>query len=287
MPKIKARTLPDGRRRYSFRVDTGRGPDGKRIRRKVGGRTRQDVKDKLEKLHEDLKAGIRAPDGRYTVGQAGEDWRIDVMLAEIGVAPEMAQQRFGDLSGGWQRLMLIAAAARLEAPDILILDEPTNHLDIGHINTLEGWLTGETRLPLLVVSHDREFLNRVTTRTLFLRADGAHAFKAPFALAREQGHAERLRLSQIRRQFGKHRYAPRDVETADHQRHAFRPEGAREVERAGKLVRLNSNEPDEPLAVSLYSSGHRLDVDELVTLVIGFDLDLDVGTKRLLLGASG
>ena len=120
------------------------------------------------------------------IGQAGEDWRIDVMLAEIGVAPEMAAQRFGELSGGWQRLMLIAAAARLEAPDILILDEPTNHLDIGNINTLEGWLTGENRLPMLIVSHDREFLNRVTTRTLFLRADGTHAFKAPFALAREE-----------------------------------------------------------------------------------------------------
>jgi ATPase subunit of ABC transporter with duplicated ATPase domains len=120
------------------------------------------------------------------IGQAGEDWRIDAMLAEIGVAPEMAAQRFGELSGGWQRLMLIAAAARLEAPDILILDEPTNHLDIGNINTLEGWLTGENRLPMLIVSHDREFLNRVTTRTLFLRADGTHAFKAPFALAREE-----------------------------------------------------------------------------------------------------
>ena len=47
------------------------------------------------------------------------------------------------LSGGWQRLMLIAAAARLEEPDILILDEPTNHLDLANINTLERWLTVE------------------------------------------------------------------------------------------------------------------------------------------------
>ena len=40
---------------------------------------------------------------------------------------------FGALSGGWQRLMLIAAAARLEEPNILILDEPTNHLDLANI----------------------------------------------------------------------------------------------------------------------------------------------------------
>ena len=49
------------------------------------------------------------------------------------------------MSGGWQRLLLIAAAARLEEPDILVLDEPTNHLDLANINTLERWLTVEFR----------------------------------------------------------------------------------------------------------------------------------------------
>jgi hypothetical protein len=58
-------------------VPLGYGPDGKRIRRKVGGRTKQEVKDKLEALHTDLSAGIAAPDGRYTVGQAIEDWLRD------------------------------------------------------------------------------------------------------------------------------------------------------------------------------------------------------------------
>lgn len=120
------------------------------------------------------------------IGAAGEDWRIDVLLDEIAISPPAAEGAFGALSGGWQRLILIAGAARLEAPDILILDEPTNHLDIGNINILERWLTHEIGMPMLIVSHDREFLNRVSTRTLFLRADGAHAFKTPFALAREE-----------------------------------------------------------------------------------------------------
>jgi ATPase subunit of ABC transporter with duplicated ATPase domains len=120
------------------------------------------------------------------IGAADEDWRIDVLLDEIGVPYETAEQRFGALSGGWQRLMLIAGAARLEEPDILILDEPTNHLDLGNIAILERWLTQDFEIPLLIVSHDREFLNRVTDRTLFLRADGLHSFKAPFATAREE-----------------------------------------------------------------------------------------------------
>ncbi|MFN3513864.1 MAG: ABC-F family ATP-binding cassette domain-containing protein [Phenylobacterium sp.] len=114
-----------------------------------------------------------------------EDWKVDVLLDETGVPYEAAQRAFGALSGGWRRLMLIAAQIRLAEPDLLILDEPTNHLDLGNIALLETWLTESARLPMLIVSHDREFLQRTTTRTIFLRSDGAHAFKAPFVEARE------------------------------------------------------------------------------------------------------
>lgn len=120
------------------------------------------------------------------IGAEDEEWRIDVLLDEIGVACGVADQRFGSLSGGWQRLMLVAGAARLEEPDILVLDEPTNHLDLSNIATLERWLTETFTIPMLIVSHDRAFLNRVTDRTLFMRADGMHAFKTSFSHAREE-----------------------------------------------------------------------------------------------------
>ena len=96
------------------------------------------------------------------IGAGDEDWRIDVLLDEIGLAPTMADETFGALSGGWKRLILIAGAARLEEPDILVLDEPTNHLDLANIATLERWLTVTFKIPMLIVSHDRAFLNRVT-----------------------------------------------------------------------------------------------------------------------------
>ena len=118
-------------------------------------------------------------------GAQGEDWRIEVMLDEIGMDPAAAAGAYAALSGGWRRLVLVACAAILEDPDILVLDEPTNHLDLANIATLERWLTEVIELPMLIVSHDREFLNRVTTRTLFLRPDGAHAFKTPFSAARQ------------------------------------------------------------------------------------------------------
>jgi integrase len=60
--------------RWRGAVSLGYGPDGKRVRRKVSGRTKQEVRDKLTELHSDLEVGIRRPDSRYTVGQAVADW---------------------------------------------------------------------------------------------------------------------------------------------------------------------------------------------------------------------
>src|SRR5215813_1555516 len=89
----------------------------------------------------------------------------------------------------------------------LRLGEPTNHLDLANIATLERWLTIEFAVPMLIVSHDREFLDRVTERTLFLRRDGMHAFKSRFTLAREEllrrdaeaAHRAHLEDKEIRR----------------------------------------------------------------------------------------
>jgi ATPase subunit of ABC transporter with duplicated ATPase domains len=114
-----------------------------------------------------------------------DTWKVDVLMDDLRIPFEIAEKKFSELSGGWQRLLLIAAA-KLGEPDIVILDEPTNHLDIENINKLERWLAEDIRLPMLIVSHDREFLGRTTTRTIFLRRDGAHVFKAPFGVAREQ-----------------------------------------------------------------------------------------------------
>jgi ATPase subunit of ABC transporter with duplicated ATPase domains len=141
----------------------------------------QDVPEGLghRSLREVLESSLTITDG-------STDWMVDVLLDEIGISYEAAQARFDTLSGGWQRLLLIAAAARLSEPDLLILDEPTNHLDLSNINTLETWLDAEARLPMLIVSHDREFLERSTSRTLFLRSDGAHSYSVPFSAAREQ-----------------------------------------------------------------------------------------------------
>jgi len=143
-----------------------------------------------------------------------ESWRVDVVLDDLGVPIELQQKPLGDLSGGWQRTALLAAAWIVE-PDILLLDEPTNHLDLHRIGLLQNWLGALPRdTPVVIISHDRAFLDATTNRTLFLRAERSRVFPLPFSRARaalaEADAADDRRFandlnkaSQLRRQAAK------------------------------------------------------------------------------------
>jgi ATPase subunit of ABC transporter with duplicated ATPase domains len=111
-------------------------------------------------------------------------WRVDVVLDKFGAPDEMLDRPLAHLSGGWQRLALIARAWVAD-PDILLIDEPTNHLDLAKILMLERWLQRELQTtPLLIVSHDRRFLQTCTNRTLFLRPSLSRVYDYSFARAR-------------------------------------------------------------------------------------------------------
>jgi ATPase subunit of ABC transporter with duplicated ATPase domains len=112
-------------------------------------------------------------------------WRAEIVLDAFAAPEDMRDRVLSQLSGGWQRLALIARAWASD-PDILIIDEPTNHLDLAKIVMLETWLNQEVvSIPLLIVSHDRRFLDTCTNRTLFLRPDESRIYSYPFSKARE------------------------------------------------------------------------------------------------------
>ncbi len=118
------------------------------------------------------------------ISRDSDFWKADVALSNLGLLPELWDKPVKALSGGWRRLLLIASAI-LNDPDLLILDEPTNHLDLGKIFHLEKWVKESVAVPFLMVSHDREFLDNCTKKTLFMRKDGVHQFGAAFSIARE------------------------------------------------------------------------------------------------------
>ncbi|MCU1399008.1 MAG: putative transporter ATP-binding protein [Acidimicrobiales bacterium] len=101
----------------------------------------------------------------------GHEWRGEAMLDRLGMA-ELIDAPTDQLSGG-QRKRVALAALLVQEWEALILDEPTNHLDLDAIAYLEEWLAAYTG-GLLLVTHDRHVLDRVTTKVLEL--DRGHAY---------------------------------------------------------------------------------------------------------------
>jgi ATPase subunit of ABC transporter with duplicated ATPase domains len=113
-----------------------------------------------------------------------EGWRADIALDDLAVPGALRATPVGALSGGWQRVALLARAWVTE-PDLLLLDEPTNHLDLGRIGLLQRWLATTARdTPIVAASHDRAFLDAATNRTLFLRETASAIYALPYTPAR-------------------------------------------------------------------------------------------------------
>jgi ATPase subunit of ABC transporter with duplicated ATPase domains len=112
-------------------------------------------------------------------------WKAGMVLDLLETPTAMRQRTLAELSGGWQRLALLARVWVTD-PDVLLLDEPTNHLDLQRLTVLENWINHATDgVALMVASHDREFLDNCTNRTLFLRPEESRSYSHPFSRARE------------------------------------------------------------------------------------------------------
>ena len=135
-----------------------------------------------------------------------DSWRVDVVLDDLKVPFEHQQKPLSALSGGWQRVAMLARVW-INEPDVLLMDEPTNHLDLSRIGILQDWLNTVARgVPVIVASHDRAFLDEVTNRTLFLRETASRAFALPYTQARgaleEADAAEARKFSNDMKQAG-------------------------------------------------------------------------------------
>jgi len=119
--------------------------------------------------------------------------RAGRLLHGLGFPAETHAKPVSDFSGGW-RVRLNVARALMTPSDLLLLDEPTNHLDLDAVLWMEQWLL---RYPgtLLVISHDREFLDNVSTHTLHLHEGKAKLYTGDYT-AFERQRAEQLRLQQ-------------------------------------------------------------------------------------------
>ncbi len=116
------------------------------------------------------------------------------LLHGLGFKADVHEKPVGEFSGGW-RVRLNLARALMAPSDVLLLDEPTNHLDLDAVVWLEEWLKRYDGM-ILIISHDREFLDGVTSHILHL-VDGQGNFYIGNYSQFERQRAEQLRQKQI------------------------------------------------------------------------------------------
>ncbi|MGX7243342.1 ABC-F family ATP-binding cassette domain-containing protein [Enterococcus quebecensis] len=124
-------------------------------------------------------------------------WTADtdakIILQKLGI--ETLHKKIGELSGG-QKKRVSLAQVLIESPDLLLLDEPTNHLDYEAINWLESYLNGY-RGAILMVTHDRYFLDRVANRIFELSFGKLYEYKGNYeAYILAKSERERVELEQ-------------------------------------------------------------------------------------------
>jgi ATP-binding cassette subfamily F protein 3 len=112
------------------------------------------------------------------MGGANYHAEIERTLTGLGFLRSDFDRPTSEFSGGW-RMRIELAKLLLQCPDVLLLDEPTNHLDIESIQWLENFLASRGNAVVLV-SHDRAFINNVTTRTIEISCGRIYDYKVPY-----------------------------------------------------------------------------------------------------------
>ena len=161
-------------------------------------------------------------------------------LLGLGFLDDELGRKTETFSQGWN-MRIELAKILLRQPDVLLLDEPTNHLDIESIEWLEDYLKGR-RCSLLLVSHDRRFLDTVTNRTVEVMLGHIHDYKVPYSKYLE------LRAERIQQQVAAYENQQRMIQKTEEFIQAFRykPTKSNQVQsRIKALEKLERIEIDE------------------------------------------
>jgi ATP-binding cassette subfamily F protein 3 len=248
---------------------------------------------------EEMMAAYAAAQQRLEAG-GGYRWRDEVLavLRGLGFGPEQSERSLATFSGGELTRASLARALATK-PDLLLLDEPTNHLDIPSLEWLEGYLV-ELDAAVVLVAHDRWFLEAVGTSVLELEAQRARFFAGPWhawrqeqaarqialgkAIDRQEAEIERMErfVERFRYKATKAKQAQSRIKQIDKKKKS----GPQHERRDTRKLRFSFKPPERPGRVVLKLVKGKIEVPGRV-LLSDAELEVERGEHVVLVGANG
>ena len=115
----------------------------------------------------------------YSIEEVNYEAEVEKVLKGLGFERDDFQRPTSEFSGGW-RMRIELAKILLKQPDLILLDEPTNHLDMDSIQWLEDFLINQAKA-VMVISHDRAFVDNITNRTIEVTMGRIYDYKAKYS----------------------------------------------------------------------------------------------------------
>ncbi|WDF56907.1 ABC-F family ATP-binding cassette domain-containing protein [Mucilaginibacter sp. KACC 22063] len=224
------------------------------------------------------------------------EYKAHEILAGLGFTEEQTHRKLAEFSGGW-RMRVMLAKILLQAPDILLLDEPTNHLDLPSIQWLEEYLRNFEGA-IVIVSHDRWFLDRVINRTVESRKGKLTVYAGNYTFyLEEKALREEIQRGEFKNQQAKIRQEERLIER-------FRAKASKakmaqsRIKMLDKMERVDDVDDDNPsvnfnFKFSKQSGRNVVTIEDLSKSYPGLQIlthtnaIIEKGDKIALIGANG
>jgi ATP-binding cassette subfamily F protein 3 len=224
------------------------------------------------------------------------EYKAHEILAGLGFSEQDCQRKLSTFSGGW-RMRVMLAKILLQAPDILLLDEPTNHLDLPSIQWLEDYLKAFNGA-IIIVSHDRWFLDKVINRTVESRKGKLTVYAGNYTFyLEEKALREEIQRGEFKNQQSKIKQEERLIER-------FRAKASKakmaqsRIKMLDKMERVDDVDDDNPsvnfaFRFSKQSGRHVVTLEDIVKkypaidILDGGEAVIEKGDKIALIGANG